>query len=123
MPDQAPPEIAACIQEHVRQFTPPGAILTVTASHSGARPYQVPADHPGNLAARDVLTEIYGRPPYLTRTGGTLPICSVLHEQLGVFTVVFSFALDDDASELHLHHDDGGACLERGAGSARLEVL
>ncbi|MBQ16674.1 MAG: peptidase M20 [Planctomycetaceae bacterium] len=96
VPDQEPPEIVACIQEHVRQFTPPGASLTVTASHSGARPYQVPADHPGNLAARDVLTEIYGRPPYLTRTGGTLPICSVLHEKLGVFTVVFSFALDDE---------------------------
>lgn len=96
VPDQEPDDIVACIQDHVRRFTPPGTTLTVTASHSGARPYLVPADHPGNLAARDVLTEIYGQPPYHTRTGGTLPICSVLREQLDVFTVVFSFALDDE---------------------------
>ncbi|MEE3283956.1 MAG: peptidase M20, partial [Planctomycetota bacterium] len=46
--------------------------------------------------AGDVLSGLYGRTPYFTRSGGTLPICSVLREQLGVFTVIFAFALDDE---------------------------
>ena len=69
---------------------------TTTISESGARPYLVPGDHPGNLAAGDVLEELYGSAPYFTRSGGTLPICSVLREHLGVYTVIFSFALDDE---------------------------
>ncbi len=56
----------------------------------------MPADHPGNQAAGDVLSELYGRPPYFTRSGGTLPICSVLLEQLDVHTVIFAFGLDDE---------------------------
>jgi len=96
VPDQEPAVIAECIRRHVDQHAPPGVRVTTTASESGARPYLVPGDHPGNQAAGDVLTDLYGRPPYFTRSGGTLPICSVLREQLGVYTVIFAFALDDE---------------------------
>jgi len=96
VPDQEPAVIADRIRQHVLAHTPPGVKATVTLSESGARPYLVPGDHPGNQAAGDVLSGLYGRTPYFTRSGGTLPICSVLREQLGVFTVIFAFALDDE---------------------------
>jgi len=69
--------------------------------HRGAREgtalsYLIPADHPGSLAARDVLTEIYGRPPYEARMGGTIPVCVLFLRSLGAPTVVFAFGLDDE---------------------------
>ena len=96
VPDQEPAVIAECIRRHVDRHTPPGVTATTSISESGARPYLVPGDHPGNQAAGDVLTDLYGRAPYFTRSGGTLPICSVLLEQLGVYTVIFAFGLDDE---------------------------
>ena len=96
VPDQDPAMVAECIRRHVEQHAPPGVTATTTVSESGARPYLVPGDHPGNLAAGDVLQELYGSAPYYTRSGGTLPICSLLREHLDVYTVIFSFALDDE---------------------------
>ena len=96
VPDQQPGVIAQCLARHVDRHVPPGVKATTTISESGARPYLVPSDHPGNQAAGDVLSELYGRPPYFTRSGGTLPICSVLLEQLDVHTVIFAFGLDDE---------------------------
>ena len=96
VPAQEPAVIADRIRQHVLSHTPPGVKATVALSESGARPYLVPGDHPGNQAAGDVLSDLYGQAPYFTRSGGTLPICSVLREHLGVFTVIFAFALDDE---------------------------
>ena len=39
----------------------PGAKVTVRQLPGTARPYLIPADHPGNAAASEVLTELYGR--------------------------------------------------------------
>ena len=96
VPDQDPEAILACLVHHIDQHAPPGVRVSVQPSSTTARPYRIPAEHPGNQAAGEVLTEMYGEQPYLTRSGGTLPICSVLQEQLGVFTVVFAFGLDDE---------------------------
>ena len=96
VPDQDPGAILTCLTDHLEQHAPPGVRVNVQPSSTSARPYLIPPDHPGNQAAGEVLTELYGRRPYLTRSGGTLPICSVLQEKLGVFTVVFAFGLDDE---------------------------
>ena len=56
----------------------------------------MPVDHPGNRAAHVVLEELYGRPPYYTRLGGSLPVCGILLDVLGVYTVTFSFGLEDE---------------------------
>ena len=53
-------------------------------------------DHPGNRVAASVLEELYGTPPFYMRMGGTLPICGLFKEILGVDSVGFAFALMDE---------------------------
>jgi len=96
VPNQEPGPILECLDRHITANVPPGVSVDVHAFSTTARPYVVAPDHPANIAARDVLTEIYGREPYYTRSGGTLPICGALEDRLGVSTVIFAFGLDDE---------------------------
>ncbi len=84
------------IQAHIEENRPPGVAVHVDMSESMAQPYLMPADHPGNEAARDVLRELYGREPYYSRSGGSIPVCTLFQNSLGVYTVNFAFALNDE---------------------------
>ncbi len=94
--NQNPAGIVAAISAHVASHTPPGVRATVTPAPFLAQPYLMPLDHPGNRAASAVLSELYGREPYVVRAGGSIPICAVLHENLGIHTVNFAFGLMDE---------------------------
>jgi len=61
-----------------------------------ARPYYIPTDHWGSRAAAAVLTELYGVEPYQSRTGGSIPVCELFLDTLGVYTVGFAFGLRDE---------------------------
>jgi acetylornithine deacetylase/succinyl-diaminopimelate desuccinylase-like protein len=93
---QDPDTIADAIVAHVARHAPPGVTATVTRLGFKAQPYVIAPDQWGNLAAREVLTEIYGREPYYTRTGGSIPVCTLFQEQLGADTVNFGFGLPDE---------------------------
>jgi acetylornithine deacetylase/succinyl-diaminopimelate desuccinylase-like protein len=95
VPDQDPDHVAALLQAHVAAHTPPGVTATVQLSRGGARPYEVPSDHPGNRAIAAVLTELYGRPPVYIRNGGTLPVTGLFLNTLGAYTVALCFGLPD----------------------------
>jgi acetylornithine deacetylase/succinyl-diaminopimelate desuccinylase-like protein len=56
----------------------------------------IPADNPGNDAARDVLIAMYGKEPYYDRTGGTIPVTGLFLDTLGAYTVGFAFTLEDE---------------------------
>lgn len=94
--DQDPREITKLVEAHVKGFPSPGIKATVSARESMGYPYLMPADHPGNVAAIDVLKEMYGREPYHIRTGGSVPIVPAFLRELGVYTVSFGFGLDDE---------------------------
>jgi len=96
VPNQDPDRILGLVADHVGEHTPPGVSVTVTGSPATARPYLIPADHPGNLAAGEVLAELYGRAPYQVRMGGTVPVCALFLETLGAYTVIYAFGLDDE---------------------------
>jgi acetylornithine deacetylase/succinyl-diaminopimelate desuccinylase-like protein len=96
VPGQDPNRIPTLIAAHVERNTPPGVRATTTRLGFAAFPYLMPADHPGNQAASAVLEALYGRPPYVVRTGGSIPICNIIREQLGAYTVNFAFGLDDE---------------------------
>jgi acetylornithine deacetylase/succinyl-diaminopimelate desuccinylase-like protein len=102
VPDQDPTTIAELIAAHVERQAPPGVQVTARRLGFTALPYLIPPDHPGNQAARAVLEEIYGRAAYDVRTGGSIPVCTLLLQQLGVYTVNFAFGLDDE----HIHAPD-----------------
>ncbi len=94
--DQDPRAIAEAIQAHIEAHTPVGATVSVHVEKSMAWPYLMPADHPGNTAARDVLFEMYGREPYFERSGGSIPVCTLFKNALGVYTINFAFGLEDE---------------------------
>jgi len=94
--NQDPEKIIQCLIDHVEKHTPPGVKATVRQNSSSAMPYLIPADHPGNRIAAETLTELYGKPPIPTRSGGTIPVCALFLKELGAYTVSFGFGLSDE---------------------------
>jgi len=94
--DQDPNKIIELLKAHIVRHTPPGAKVTVDVGASASTPYLMPADHPGNQAARDVHLELYDQEPYYSRSGGSIPFCALFYNALGVYTVNFGFALPDE---------------------------
>ncbi|HVA93248.1 MAG TPA: dipeptidase, partial [Chloroflexota bacterium] len=86
VPNQDPPAIAALLTAHVERYAPPGVKVTVSRLPGQAKPYAIPADHWGNQAAAEVLTEVYGKEPVYVRTGGSIPVCELFQEYLGAYT-------------------------------------
>jgi acetylornithine deacetylase/succinyl-diaminopimelate desuccinylase-like protein len=96
VPDQEPEEINRLLAEHVRRHTPPGVEVRFVPSASNAHAYAVAADHWAHRAIIAVLREEYGTEPYHTRSGGSIPVCSLFRRALGADTVIFGFALPDE---------------------------
>lgn len=94
--DQDPARIIDLLKEHIEQNVPQGVTVTVAPLSILGRPYSISADHWGNRAAAAVLKEMYGRDPYQTRSGGSIPITGVFQEQLGVDTISFGFGIEDE---------------------------
>lgn len=99
VPDQAPDVIAQRVAAYLEQIAPDGVTVDVEILDNAAYPYVIPAEHPGNQAARSVLEALYGKTPYYTRTGGSVPLYQMFMDQLGVYTVTFAFGLPDE----HIH--------------------
>ncbi len=96
VPNQEPDAILDLLEAHVRANCPPGATVTFSRQAGSSRPFGVSPERPALRRAGEVLHAIYGKPPLITRLGGTLPIAEVFQEQLGVDTVFFGFGLPDD---------------------------
>jgi acetylornithine deacetylase/succinyl-diaminopimelate desuccinylase-like protein len=94
--DQDPQETLKRVSAHIEKHSPVGVTVKVRPDPSMANPYLIPADHPGNRAARRVHREIYGKEPYLARMGGSIPVCGIFLKELGAYTVNFAFGLQDE---------------------------
>jgi acetylornithine deacetylase/succinyl-diaminopimelate desuccinylase-like protein len=96
VPDQDPDKVIETLKAHVERNTPPGVTVAVQAAPGRAKPYFIAPEHWGNRAAGAVLTELYGKQPYLTRVGGSVPACEIFLSGLRAYTVGFGFALQDE---------------------------
>jgi acetylornithine deacetylase/succinyl-diaminopimelate desuccinylase-like protein len=96
VPNQTPRKIVDLLEAHVNKHTPKGVKAVTQKLSIGALPYQVPTDHPGNVAAAAVLKELYGKDPYYGGMGGSVPITEVFLRYLGAHTVSFGFTLTDE---------------------------
>lgn len=96
VPDQDPERIVAQLEAHVHKHAWPGVRVNVARPESGSKPYLMPAEHPGNRVAGAVLREVYGKDPLYVRAGGSIPFCSIVLDELGVYTVNFAFGLRDE---------------------------
>ena len=102
VPDQDPERVIELLRAHVESHTPTGVTVEVVAASMRAKPYLIPPDHWGNTVAAAVLTQLYGRRPYLTRLGASVPVCEVFLSELGAHTVTFGLSLEDE----NLHAPD-----------------
>jgi acetylornithine deacetylase/succinyl-diaminopimelate desuccinylase-like protein len=96
VPDQSPDEVAEAVMTHIKQTAPPEVRVAVSNLGDSADPYSIPLNHPGHRVAGEVLERLYGKAPLLAAMGGTIPICGILHQNLGIHMVNFAFGLRDE---------------------------
>jgi acetylornithine deacetylase/succinyl-diaminopimelate desuccinylase-like protein len=96
VPGQNPERVQEAVIEHLRRNCPSGARITFRANRGGSAAYLVPADHPLLAAAEQALEETLGRKPLRIRMGATLPLTDMVLRELGIDTVMFSFATSDE---------------------------
>jgi acetylornithine deacetylase/succinyl-diaminopimelate desuccinylase-like protein len=95
VPDQDPERIADLFEAHVKRVTPGTVELTVTRMHGG-KPWMTANDNPYVQAAARAIERGFGRMPVFTREGGSIPVVSTFHEELGIPAVLFGVGLPDE---------------------------
>jgi acetylornithine deacetylase/succinyl-diaminopimelate desuccinylase-like protein len=95
VPDQEPEEIERLVRRQVERLTPPGVRVRLTA-RLHARPALLDRAAPVMRAAAAAYRRGFGAAPVLLRSGGTIPVVSLLQEILGIPTALMGFALPDD---------------------------
>ncbi len=100
--DQTPDDIFDKLRRHILAHVPGGLSASVERLAGSGMPFRLPGGHNASRIAEEVLTEIYGRTPYRTRSGGSIPVLSMLLDELGVHATVFAFGLPDE----NLHAPD-----------------
>ena len=94
--DQTPENVYELIQAHIDNNTPPGVTVAVERLPASAKPFLVPRGHNSSEIAGKVLEDVYGKKPYNIRVGGSIPVMSMLLDELGVHATMLSFGLDDE---------------------------
>ncbi|MFI5264824.1 MAG: M20/M25/M40 family metallo-hydrolase, partial [Candidatus Kapaibacterium sp.] len=94
VPAQIPDEIAKKFEAYFNKIKPAGVKIHITDLHGGM-PAITPVDSAGMTAAKKALKEVFGKEPFLTREGGSIPIVNSFSEILGAPTVLMGFGLPD----------------------------
>jgi len=94
--NQKPDAIYALLKAHIEAHLTHGLRVRVDRLAGSADPFLVPSGHNSSSIAGEVLTEVYGKSPYITRTGGSIPVMTMLLNELGVHATVFAFGLPDE---------------------------
>lgn len=85
--DQTPGAIRELVMKHIEKVTPSYATVSVKVLPGESDPYLMPEGYPAWQVASRVLTGLFGREPYPTWGGGTVPVMGMLKRQLGVETL------------------------------------
>ena len=94
VPNQTPDEIAKKFEDYFNKIKTAGVTIKITDLHGGM-PAMTPIDSVGMKAATKALAEIFGKQPFLTREGGSIPIVNSFASILGAPTVLMGFGLPD----------------------------
>lgn len=95
VPGQDSDKITTLLINHLKKIAP----LSVTVEarpHHGGEPYLTPIDSKAYKAAAAAIKDTFGKEPIPVRGGGSIPICSLFEEELGVKIVFMGFGLDSD---------------------------
>jgi acetylornithine deacetylase/succinyl-diaminopimelate desuccinylase-like protein len=95
VPNQSSSVITEKIINYFKSIAPVG--VTVTASeHHGGEPYITPIDSDAYQAAAKAIHTTFGKDPIPVRGGGSIPICALFEQELGLKIVFLGFGLDSD---------------------------
>jgi acetylornithine deacetylase/succinyl-diaminopimelate desuccinylase-like protein len=94
--NQTPDHIYDLIAAHIARHVPVGVTASVERLAGSADPFLVPGGHNASQAANEILREVYGKEPYVTRVGGSIPVMTMFLRELGVHGVMFGFSVGDE---------------------------
>lgn len=93
---QDPDRVVAALTDHILRHAPAGVEVVVKTLAGKGRAYLMPLDHPVLALANDALEAAYGRPPFPTFTGGTVPVAEQFGSVLGMWCLYFAFGEPDN---------------------------
>tara|TARA_B100000809_G_scaffold264795_1_gene321635 strand:+ start:90 stop:1478 length:1389 start_codon:yes stop_codon:yes gene_type:complete len=96
VPHQDSEKITQLFSEYFNSIAPASVKVKVTPHHGGT-PYVTPTNFVGYKAAKQAMTDSFGKVPVPVRSGGSIPIVALFEEELGLKSVLFGFGLDSDA--------------------------
>lgn len=95
VPNQSSVAITEKLINYFQSIAPAG--VTVKASeHHGGEPYMTPVDSKAYKAAAAAIKDTFGKDPVPVRGGGSIPICALFEQELGIKIVFMGFGLDSD---------------------------
>jgi len=106
VPNQTPDQVEASLRGYMESHCPNTVVWRLKRT-AGAAPAIINRESAGFKAAMQALEMVYGKRPVVGLDGGTVPIVSLLKEELGIDTVMLGFNLPDDSihgpnEKLHL---------------------
>ena len=95
VPNQSSKVITEKVLNYFKSIAPD--CVTVHAfEHHGGEPYITPIDSHEYQSAAKAITKTFGKAPIPVRGGGSIPICSLFEQALGLKIVFMGFGLDSD---------------------------
>lgn len=95
VPNQTSGKTAQLLLNYFRKIAPAGVTVNAIELHGG-EPYMTPLDSLAYIAAEKAIEASFGKKPVPQRGGGSIPICSLLENELGIKIVFMGFGLDSD---------------------------
>lgn len=95
VPNQTSAKITEKLINYFQSIAPAGVTVKAT-EHHGGEPYMTPIDSKAYKAAAAAIKESFGKEPIPVRGGGSIPICALFEQELGVKIVFMGFGLDSD---------------------------
>jgi acetylornithine deacetylase/succinyl-diaminopimelate desuccinylase-like protein len=95
VPNQSSTVITEKVLTYFKSIAPDN--VTVSAfEHHGGEPYSTPIDSHEYQSASKAIATTFGKDPIPVRGGGSIPICSLFEQELGLKIVFMGFGLDSD---------------------------
>lgn len=95
VPHQNPAEICDKIETYLKKICPDTVHLEIV-KHGGANPVLVSTDSPWLAAAARAIKTGFGREPFFTKEGGSIPVVESFKSVLGLDTLLVGFGQHDN---------------------------
>jgi acetylornithine deacetylase/succinyl-diaminopimelate desuccinylase-like protein len=95
VPNQSSKVITEKVLNYFKSIAPDN-VTVVAFEHHGGEPYITPIDSHEYQSAAKAISTVFGKEPIPVRGGGSIPICSLFEQELGLKIVFMGFGLDSD---------------------------